>query len=321
MIDKDYVCGDRGDVREWTQIKVTVPTPQLELLTAVMSMVSNNLMIEDMSDIDLNTCYGELIDDKILNADKSHASVSVYLAAEDNCAEQIEFIRDRLTASGLDGKIELIGVNEEDWADSWKKYYKPTTIGRRVVVVPQWEEYKAVPKDIVIRMDPGMAFGTGTHETTKLIIEMLEKYTKRGCRMLDVGTGSGILAICAAKLGAGLCRAYDIDPTAVNVARENIENNGVGDRVSCDRSDLLAQVVRDKGGYDIICANIVADIILRMAPDIIKYMRPCAVFMVSGIISERGDEIARAMGEAGLCVLERRDYNGWCAYAFEKRNN
>ncbi len=321
MIDKDYVCGDRGDVREWTQIKVTVPTPQLDLLTAVMSMASNNLMIEDMSDIDLNTCYGELIDEKILNADKSHASVSVYLAAEDNCAEQLEFIRDRITASGLEGKIELIGVNEEDWADSWKKYYKPTTIGRRVVVVPQWEEYKAVPKDIVIRMDPGMAFGTGTHETTQLIIEMLEKYTKRGCRMLDVGTGSGILAICAAKLGAGLCRAYDIDPTAVKVARENIENNGVGDRVSCDCSDLLAQVVRDKGGYDIICANIVADIILRMAPDIIRYMRPCAVLMVSGIISERGDEIVKAMGEGGLCVLERRDYHGWCAYAFEKRNN
>lgn len=319
MIDKDYVCGDRGDVHEWTQIKVSVPTPQLELLTAVMSMVSNNLMIEDMSDIEFNTCYGELVDESILNADKAHASVSVYLSAEDNCAEQLEFIRDRLTAAGIDGRIELIGVREEDWADSWKQYYKPLRVGTRVVVVPQWEHYDAEPEDIIVRMDPGMAFGTGTHETTRLVMQLLEDYTKDGAKMLDVGAGSGILAICAAKLGASLCRAYDIDPTAVKVARDNIRMNGVEDRVSSDCSDLLAQVVND-GGYDIICANIVADIIIRMAPDVAKYMRPGAVLLASGIITSRGDDVVRALEEGGLHVIERREDNDWCAFAFGKRD-
>lgn len=319
MIDKDYVCGDRGDIHQWTQIKVTVPTEQLELLTAVMSMVSNNLMIEDMSDIDLNTCYGELIDESILNADKAHASVSVYLSAEDSCAEQLEFVRDRLTAAGLDGKLELIGVNEEDWADSWKQYYKPLRIGSRVVVVPQWEHYEAAQDDIIVRMDPGMAFGTGTHETTRLVMELLEKYTAPGATVLDVGCGSGILAICAAKLGAGQCRAYDIDPTAVKVARDNICVNGVSELVSCDQSDLLASVERIDGGYDIVCANIVADIIIRMAPQVADFMKPGGVLLASGIITPRAEDVISALEAGGLHVIERREDNDWCALALVRR--
>lgn len=320
MIDKDYICGDRGSVREWTQIKVTVPTEQLDLLTAVMSMVSNNLLIEDMSDIDLNTCYGELIDESILNADKTHASVSIYLSAEDSCAEQLEFVRDRLAASGLNGRIELIGVNEEDWADSWKQYYKPLHIGNRVVVVPQWEHYDANDNDIIVKMDPGMAFGTGTHETTRLVMELLENYTTPGAAVLDVGCGSGILAICAAKLGAGRCRAYDIDPTAVKVARDNIAVNSVEDRVSCDCSDLLAAVDNSDGGYDIICANIVADIIIRMAGDVATFMKPHGIMLASGIITSRADDVINALEKGGLRVLERREDNDWCALALERRS-
>lgn len=315
MIDKDYVCGDRGSVREWTQIKVTVPTEQLDMLVAVMSMVSNDLLIEDMSDIDLNTCYGELIDESILNADKTHASVSAYLSAEDSCAEQLEFVRDRLAAAELDGRIELIGVNEEDWADSWKQYYKPLRIGKRVVVVPQWEHYDAKHDDIIVKMDPGMAFGTGTHETTRLVMELLESYTTPDATALDVGCGSGILAICAAKLGAGKCRAYDIDPTAVKVARDNICVNGVSERVSCDRSDLLADVEKLEGGYDIVCANIVADIIIRMAPQVADYMKPGGVLLASGIITSRADDVIKALEGGGLRVLERREDNDWCALA------
>ena len=319
MIDKDYVCEDRGTVREWTQIKVTVPTETLDTLIAVMSMVSNNLMIEDFSDIDLNTCYGELIDESILNADTSHAAVSVYLPADDNCAEQLEFIRDRLAASEIDGKVELVGVNEEDWADSWKQYYKPLRIGRRVVVVPHWEEYAPKGDDIIVRMDPGMAFGTGTHETTRLVMQLLEDYTKEGCRLLDVGCGSGILAICAAKLGAGFCRAYDIDPVAVKVAQDNVQINKVDDRIECDQSDLLANVSVEGGKYDIICANIVADIIIRMSGEVASFMKDDGVLLASGIISSRGDDVVKALEAGGLKVIDSHTDNDWCAFAFAKK--
>ena len=201
MIDQDYVCGDFGTETEWTQVKVTVKLERLDDLVAIMSMVSNNLQIEDYSDIDLKTCYGDLIDESILNADKTIASVSVYLPAERSVPECIAFLRERFSESGLTeaAKIETVGVNEEDWANSWKAYYKPIKIGDRLVIVPAWEKYEPAEGELIVRMDPGMAFGTGTHETTRLVIRMLEKYTKEGCRMLDVGTGSGILSACRSR--------------------------------------------------------------------------------------------------------------------------
>ena len=264
MIDEDYVCEDYGEIQIWTQIKVTVPLPELDRLVAIMSMINNNLMIEDFSDIDVNlkTCYGDLIDEKILNADKSVASVSVFIPSDRSYMDDLAYIRQRVAELSLHAEVELVGVNEEDWANSWKQYYKPIRIGEKIVICPAWERYTPAEGEIVIRMDPGMAFGTGTHETTRLVIRLLEKYTKPGCRMLDVGTGTGILAICASRLGADTCRAYDIDPTAVRVARENIKDSGL-DNVTCDQSDLLKQVSLEDGAYDLVCANIVADIIIR----------------------------------------------------------
>ena len=254
-------------IKDWTQLKVTVPLEHLDDLVAVMSMVNNNLMIEDFSDIDLKTCYGDLIDESILNADKTIGSVSVFLSADRPFTDEVAFIKDRLTAVGIEGKFEVIGVNEEDWAHSWKAYYKPLHIGKKMVIVPKWEEYEPQQGEIIVTMDPGMAFGTGTHETTRLVIELLEETVKPGMKVADVGCGSGILAICAAKLGATCCRAYDIDPIAVRVARENIADSGES-CVSCDVSDLLKGVDISDGPYDLICANIVADIIIRMAPDV-----------------------------------------------------
>ena len=270
-IDEDYVCEDYGEVQIWTQVKVTVPLKELDSLVAVMSMINNNLMIEDYSDIDVNlkTCYGDLIDEKILNANKDIASVSVFIPSDRSYMDDLAYIRQRCAELELHAEVELVGVNEEDWANSWKAYYKPIKIGEKIVICPAWERYTPAEGEIVIRMDPGMAFGTGTHETTRLVIRLLEKYTKAGCRMLDVGTGTGILAICASRLGAELCRAYDIDPTAVRVARENIKDSGLTN-VTCDQSDLLKQVSLEGGQYDLVCANIVADIIIRMTPDVGK---------------------------------------------------
>ena len=319
MIDKDYVCGDYGTEDTWTQIKVTVPLAQLDALTAIMSMVSNNLQIEDYSDIDLKTCYGDLIDESILNADKTIASVSVYLSSDRSVPESIAFIRERLLAEGLldNAKIETVGVNEEDWANSWKAYYKPIKIGEKLVIVPAWEKYEPQEGELIVRMDPGMAFGTGTHETTRLVIQLLENYTKAGCRMLDVGTGSGILAICASRLGAGECRAYDIDPMAVRVANENIKDSGLSN-ITCEVSDLLRNVDRT-APYDLICANIVADIIIRMTPDVGAFMHEKTVLLASGIISERADDVVACFEEHGFRIVERLEDNGWCGLAVMKQ--
>ncbi len=318
-IDQDYVCEDYGDIKQWTQVRVTVPLVELDDLVAVMSMINNNLMIEDYSDIDVNlkTCYGDLIDEQILNADKTKAAVSVFVPSDRSYMDDLAFIRQRLAELDLHGEIELVGVNEEDWANSWKQYYKPLKIGNRIVICPAWENYTPAEDELVIRMDPGMAFGTGTHETTRLVIRLLESYTKPGCRMLDVGTGTGILAICASRLGADLCRAYDIDPTAVRVARENIADSGLTN-VTCDQSDLLKQVSLDGGAYDLICANIVADIIIRMTPDVGRYLKDDGVLLASGIIAERCDDVIAALEAHGFRIVEKLTDNDWCGLAVMK---
>ncbi|MBE6661957.1 MAG: 50S ribosomal protein L11 methyltransferase [Ruminococcaceae bacterium] len=317
MIDKDYVCGEYSDVKEWHQIRATVKLPQLDMLTAIMSMLSNNLMIEDYSDIDLKTCYGDLIDESILNADKTVASVSVFLPCEKNYNEAVDFIRARCAEEGIAAEIEVVGVNEEDWANSWKEYYKPLHIGEKIVIVPAWERYDKKEGEVIVTMDPGMAFGTGTHETTRLVIGLLERYTEKGSSVLDVGTGSGILAICASKLGAGQCYAYDIDPVAVRVAKDNIESNAC-DNIVCEQSDLLKSVEKIEGGYDLVTANIVADIILRMIPDVGQYMHENTILLASGIIAERADDVVSGFEKNGFQIVERVLDNGWCALAVKK---
>ncbi len=318
MTDKDYICGDYGEVSEWVQIKVTVRTERLDDLVAVMSMIESNLMIEDLSDIDLKTCYGDLIDEKILNADKSHGSVSYFVPKDANLADSLVLLRERLAAADFtDAAVETVGICEEDWANSWREFYKPFKIGR-IAIVPAWEDYAADEGEIVVRMDPGMAFGTGTHETTRLIIGLLQDYVKPGMSLLDVGTGSGILAICGAKLGAEPCRAYDIDPVSVKVAKENVAESGLSEKIECGQSDLLRQAAKQEGGYDIICANIVADIIIRMTPDVGAFMSEKTVLLASGIITERCDDVVACFEANGFAIVEKVEDNGWSALAVRK---
>ncbi|MGI6167167.1 MAG: 50S ribosomal protein L11 methyltransferase [Eubacteriales bacterium] len=309
---------DRKSSGIWTKIRVVTSTVQLERLTDIMCMTSDNLMIEDPDDIDLSTYCGELVDESILKADKTRAAVSVFIPPDGDPGRELELIRKRMSDAGVEGEIEIEEVREEDWADSWKAYYKPLKIGR-VVIVPRWEEYLPGEGEIIVSMDPGMAFGTGAQETTRLLVGLLQKYTKPGCRVLDVGCGSGILAICAARLSAGVCRGYDIDPLAVRVASENIELNGVADKVTCKVSDLFSGVSLEGGGYDIICANIVADVIIRMAPDVTRFLNEGGVLLASGIISERAEEVAAKCSEHRLCEIERLEDNGWCAIVFGAR--
>ncbi len=304
---------------KWIQIKVTSKCENLDALCAVMSMISNGLQIEDYSDIEdriLDGVYGDLIDESVLNADREHASVSVYVPADKPTEHYTIFIREKLDALKIEYSLELFALNEEDWADSWKQYYKPIKIGSRLVVVPMWEKYDATENEVVVKMDPGMAFGTGTHETTRLCATLLEKYVNDQSVMLDVGCGSGILAICASRLGAKQCYAYDIDPVAVKVARENVKDNACTN-IECDVSDLL-KGVKD-GKYDVITANIVADIIIRMLPDISKYMHEKTVLVISGIIDERCDDVNKSIYENGFTKVEEIHENGWCAISLKHK--
>ena len=302
----------------WIQIKVTSKVENKDSIIAVMSMISNGLQIEDYSDLEdriLDGVYGDLIDESVLNADKTVVSVSAYVSADKPVTDHTAYINERLSALGIDFGVELISLCEEDWADSWKQYYKPIKIGEKLVVVPMWEKYDAQNNEIIVKMDPGMAFGTGTHETTRLCATLLEKYVTPSTLMLDVGTGSGILAICASKLGAEKCYAYDIDPVAVRVARENVKDNEVCN-IECEVSDLLKGVKEQK--YDVIAANIVADIIIRMLPDIGKYMHEKTMLVISGIIDERCGDVYESISKNGFTIVEEIHENGWCAISLRR---
>ena len=293
----------------WTKVTVTGNTKNLDEIVSVMSMLDNGLMIEDYSDFSLNGMYGELVDESILNADRDTVRVSLFVPEERSPMEYKEFLETRLPELGIKAEIALEGLCEDDWAESWKQYYKPVPLGR-VTIVPAWEKYEAKEDEIIIRMDPGMAFGTGTHETTRLVIRLMQDELRGGERLLDVGTGSGILSICASKLGARSCNAYDIDPVAVKVARDNVESDGCTN-ITVGVSDLLKGVDLSDGKYDFCVANIVSDIIIRMLPDVKDYLKSGSPLILSGIIGERADEVRACVLSQGFTVEKEIRENDW----------
>ena len=301
---------------EWTKLSVRGRTEELEQIAAVMSMLDNGLMIEDFSDVTTDGVYGDLIDESILNADREHGAVSLFVPAERSVAEYATFLRERVSSLGMEVELATEGMREEDWAESWKQYYKPIPLGK-VTVVPAWMEYTPKAGEASIRMDPGMAVGTGTHETTRLGMRFLQDVLPAGARVLDVGCGSGSLSLCASKLGASFCAAYDIDPVAVRVAQENVRADGA-ENIVCGVSDLLKSVDLSGGRYDFVVANIVADVIIRLLPDVGDYMTAGGQMIVSGIISPRADEVRAAIAANGFRGVEERQENDWLAILIER---
>ena len=303
---------------EWTDIRLTVSKADAEAAEAVATMIAEGgIYIEDYSDIEEQVeqiAHVDLIEQELLDKPRDTVIIHMYLEPGASPVETLALIAARMEAAGIPYTSETEGVEQEDWQNAWKKYYHAMDIGERLAIVPGWEDYRT--DRIRIVMDPGMAFGTGTHETTSLCLETLDSMVKGGERVLDIGTGSGILAIAALKLGADSAEGVDIDPMCVRTAGENAARNGVADRFKVLVGDLSDKA---SGQYNIITANIVAAAILSLAPHVPVLMAPGARFIASGIIDERKDEVLAGLKAAGLEPVEVKEKRGWVCIICEKK--
>lgn len=304
----------KGIIMDWYEIKFSISPEAVDTAAAIINMaLPYGMYIEDYSDMEeVAPTVGivDYYDEELLQKDKSSAIIHIYVNKSDNPFEASDFICQRLDSNGIEYTKETEECDVDKWATEWKKYYKPFKIGKNMVIVPSWEEYSPQPEDIVLKMDPGMAFGSGTHETTSLCIELLEKYITADKSILDIGTGSGILSIAALLLGARSALGTDIDGKAVITAGENALLNKVDDRAEYKQGDLAECVT---GKFDIVCANIVADVIIRLMNSVKDFIAEKGVFMMSGIIDSREDDVVGVLAEHNFDIIEIKRLNGWCA--------
>lgn len=246
----------------------------------------------------------------------AHAVIGFFAEGPDagrNCRNLEKNLGAVASMSGIQTKIAYRPVDEEDWAESWKAFFWPEKISDSIVIKPTWRAYEAAPADRVIEIDPGMAFGTGTHPTTRLCIRMLEKHLKADDSVLDIGTGSGILLIAAALLGAGSLTGVDNDPVAVAIAEKNLRINHVEDRRFSIASGNLADAV--SGRFDMVVANILSEVIIRLSGDVLRLLEPGGRFICSGIVDNHADAVEAALADAGLLVTEKKILEHWVVFS------
>ena len=303
---------------EWTDIRLTVAKADADNAEAVATMIAEGgIYIEDYSDIEQQVAeiaHVDLIEQELLDKPRDTVIIHIYLEPGASPVEMLALIAARMEAAGIAYAVETEGVEQEDWQNGWRKYYHPMDIGSRLAIVPSWQEYDTDRVKLIL--DPGLAFGTGGHETTSLCLEALDQRVRGGERVLDIGTGSGILAIAALKLGAASAEGVDIDPVAVRTAGENAALNGVADKLTVLVGDLSDKA---SGKYDIITANIVANAIISLAPSVPGLMAEGAAFIASGIIDSRKDEVIAALEKAGLSVQEVKEKRGWECIVCKRR--
>lgn len=296
---------------EWTEIKISVNAADIDKASDIANMVvPYGIYIEDYSALEeqvMEIAHVDLIDEDLLKKDKNEAFIHIYLEPDVSPAEALIFLSERFTAEGIKHSIDTSATQEEDWRNNWKKYFNPTPVGDKILIRPTWRDDYNAEGRVVLNIDPGLAFGTGNHETTKLCLKEIEKHLKQGDTVLDVGCGSGILAIASLLLGAKSAVGVDIDEVAVKTADENAKLNNVGDKFTAVVGDLTEKI---SGKYNLIVANIVADAIICLSKGVREFMNPDTVYIMSGIIDTRGDEVYEALSE-DFNVVERIEDKGW----------
>ena len=301
----------------WIEVRVITKSEALEPVSGIFySLDCKGVAIEDPEDIlgrEEGPLTWDFADINVLEHKGKVAVVKAYFAEEDNIEEILGYVNEKLVElkeMGIDlgeAKVEHEKMYEEDWANTWKQYYKPSKVGEKIVVKPIWEEYEEKEGELVVNLDPGMAFGTGTHETTRMCIQALEKYVKEESTVFDVGCGSGILAIAAAKLGAKLAVGVDLDPVAVESSIENVGYNNLNN-IEILHGNLVEVI---DGKADIVVANILAEIICILTDDVKRVMKDGGVFITSGIIHDRVDMVCEKLEATGFEVIEKNRDGEW----------
>lgn len=302
----------------WTEITIKVPQKDTDLAAAIANMtVPYGIYIEDYSDLEEKAeeiAHINLIDEDLLKKDREISIIHIYISECDNALEAVEFLKERFTAENITFEVGSIGVDDTDWNENWKKYFHTSEIGEKLVIVPSWETYDNKNGRTVLNIDPGAAFGTGTHATTSLCLALLENYIKEDTKMLDIGTGSGILSIASVLLGAKSAIGVDIDAQSVKTAKENAEINKMADKCEFIVGDLADKI---SGKFDVICANIVADVIIKIFENVADFLKPDAVFIISGVIDIRKDDVLAAAKQKGFEIVEEKYKDNWCAFVLK----
>ncbi len=295
----------------WVEITIELSVEDLEKAGNIANMVvPYGIYIEDYSELEaevLEIANIDLIDEDLLQKDRSKGLIHIYISPEDNPLEAVAYLKERYDSENIEYDIRLTDCEDEDWLNNWKQYFHPIPVGEKLLIRPTWRDKYDAGDRVVINLDPGLAFGTGTHETTRLCLQALEKYVSDGTRVLDVGCGSGILGIAALLLGADSAEGVDIDELAVKTAKENAVLNHVEDKILLRHGNLADKA---SGIYNVITANIVADAIIMLSSDISQFMDKDSIYIMSGIIDCRVDEVRESL-KSKFELIEELEERGW----------
>ncbi len=295
----------------WIELILEINIKDIEIASNIAHIVSHyGIYVEDYSHLKEEVeqiAKIDMIDEDLLSKDPNIAFIHIYINPEENPNEVMEFIDERFKSEKINYKIDKSICKEEDWINNWKKYFKPTPIGKKLLIRPIWDENYNAQDRIVLNIEPGVAFGTGTHETTRLCLEKLEKYISKDDEVLDVGCGSGILSIASLLLGAKKAVGVDIDEMAVKIAAYNAEINSVEDRFEAIAGNLTDKIT---GKFDVIIANIVADVIIKLADNVRDYMKPNSIFIMSGIIDTRLNDVKNKLCNQ-FDIIDESSEKGW----------